>query len=258
MNVIRVLHLEAGLKNPLQDNWYVKTTLTGIERLLGSPVTRRTPIHPRILIHMFWRLDMSVIADAMFWAACMLMFYGLLRKSNLMPDKVKEFSSKKQFVRSDFVSCTDGAIKVNVKYSKTNQFQKRNFVLKLLPIDHVLSPTAAMHNAFKLCPLSAAAPAFVSDSTGTPMVGRDFNTRLKSVVAATGLEINTISSHSFRRGGASWALQSGIPGEVVQQLGDWKSDCYRQYLDQLPQQVHDYYRELFMKHLPPSPMPHPI
>ena len=45
--------------------------------------------------------------DAMFWAACMLTVYGLLRKSNLMPDKAKEFCSKKQFVRSDLVSGTD-------------------------------------------------------------------------------------------------------------------------------------------------------
>ena len=42
LNIIRVLHLENNLPNPLQDDWLVKSTLTGIDRLLGSPATRRT------------------------------------------------------------------------------------------------------------------------------------------------------------------------------------------------------------------------
>lgn len=255
LNIIRLLHLEANLPNPMKENWYVKSTLTGIDRLLGEPAKRRTPVHPSLLINIRNNLDMNDVCDSMFWAAGLLMFFGLLRKSNLFPETVHQFDNKKQFVRSDFVCKPDGSIIVNVKYSKTNQFHKRPFELKLFPFHHILSPTAALHGAFRQSPLPSTAPAFVSSLEGGPMTGKDFNKKFKYVVKASGLDCSTFSSHSFRRGGACWALQCGIPGEVVQQLGDWQSDCYKQYLDQLPQQVHDHYRHIFIKHLPPGYMP---
>ena len=38
------------------------------------------------------------------------------------------------------------------------------------------------------------------------------------------------SSHSFRRGGATWAFVSEVPSELIQLYGDWKSDAYKRYL----------------------------
>ena len=41
----------------------------------------------------------------------------------------------------------------------------------------------------------------------------------------------SFTGHSFRRGGASWAFQSGVPGELIQICGDWASDSYKRYLE---------------------------
>ena len=169
--------------------------------------------------------------------------------NHLFPDSPSLFDNKKQFLRSDFTGRADETVEVNVKYSKTNQFHKRNFVLRLFHCDHKLDATRAIHNAFKRCPLPPHAPAFMA-SESVVMTGKDFNRRLKEAVAATGADASNISSHSLRRGGACWALQCGFPGEIVQQLGDWQSDCYKKYLDKLPQQVHDHYRKLFCQHFP--------
>ena len=38
------------------------------------------------------------------------------------------------------------------------------------------------------------------------------------------------SSHSFRRGGATFAFQTGVSPELIQLHGDWASDSYKQYL----------------------------
>ena len=38
------------------------------------------------------------------------------------------------------------------------------------------------------------------------------------------------ASHSFRRGGASFAFQSGVPVELIKMLGDRKSDAVLLYL----------------------------
>ena len=37
--------------------------------------------------------------------------------------------------------------------------------------------------------------------------------------------------HSFRRGGATWAFRTGVPGELIQIYGDWASDAYKCYLE---------------------------
>ena len=37
--------------------------------------------------------------------------------------------------------------------------------------------------------------------------------------------------HSFRRGGAIWAFQNGVPGYLIQIYGDWASDTYKCYLE---------------------------
>ena len=45
-----------------------------------------------------------------------------------------------------------------------------------------------------------------------------------------GLDPNHYSSHSFRRGGATWAFKCGVSAELIQLQGDWKSDAYKLYL----------------------------
>ena len=80
------------------------------------------------------------------------------------------------------------------------------------------------------------------------MMGPAFNRKLKALTSRIG--VSGVSSHSLRRGGATSALSSGIPGELVKAMGDWKSVCYLVYLDQIPPTVIDHYREQFAHTLP--------
>ena len=45
-----------------------------------------------------------------------------------------------------------------------------------------------------------------------------------------GLEPSHFASHTFRRGGASFAFQAGVPIEMIKKLGDWKADAVLFYL----------------------------
>ena len=40
-----------------------------------------------------------------------------------------------------------------------------------------------------------------------------------------------LTGHSFRRGGATWAFQVGLPGEAIQDIGMWKSEAYLRYIE---------------------------
>ena len=46
LNVVRILHVECGFPNPCEDNYHLKSTLKGIERVKGNPVTRKVPVTP--------------------------------------------------------------------------------------------------------------------------------------------------------------------------------------------------------------------
>ena len=57
-----------------------------------------------------------------------------------------------------------------------------------------------------------------------------FQDRLRQLVTKTGRNANDFSSHSMRRGGINLAFKSKVKTELIQQHGDWVSDCYKEYL----------------------------
>ena len=53
---------------------------------------------------------------------------------------------------------------------------------------------------------------------------------LKSHLSRSGLPPGQYGSHSFRRGGATFALEAGVPLDSIAVMGDWKSDAMYLYL----------------------------
>ena len=43
LNIVRLLHLEADLPNPLQENWLLQSLLKGITRVKGASVQKKLP-----------------------------------------------------------------------------------------------------------------------------------------------------------------------------------------------------------------------
>ena len=84
-----------------------------------------------------------------------------------------------------------------------------------LLVDHPLCPVTAVLTNFR-----ALGPAAPGPAPAFPMTGPAFNRKLKALTSRIG--VSGVSSHSLRTGGATWALSSGIPGELVKAMGDWK------------------------------------
>lgn len=85
INIIRIIHLEANLKNPLQDNYAVTNLRKGISRVKGSPPIQKLPITCKLLLLIKSQLCFCIPRDIIFWAACLIGFYGLFRKRTLLP-----------------------------------------------------------------------------------------------------------------------------------------------------------------------------
>ena len=57
-----------------------------------------------------------------------------------------------------------------------------------------------------------------------------FISKLRDHLTTMGIDPQSYAGHSFRRGGASFAYQSGVPLELIKALGDWRSDTILIYL----------------------------
>jgi hypothetical protein len=233
VNGVKVLHLLKGVSHVAFEDISVKLTLKGVAKTLRHTPRQAEPITPGMLVQMANWLDLNDPADASFWALFLVCFFLLLRKSNVVPVAVKNFDSSKQFTRSDF-SFSNNVMLVNGKWAKNNQCGKHSGGLPVLPLPgSILCPVSAYVNMCRLVPAESSSPAFGLYVAGRykPITYRQYQYKLKSLVEVIGKDPGLYSTHSFRRGGATFAFRAGIPGELIQVLGDWRSDAYLRYLD---------------------------
>ena len=102
LGIIALLHKKFGLPNPLVDNWVLKSLLSGIKRVKGSTVKQKLPITLDILLGIRRIINLNISYDASFWSVCLTAFFGLFRKSNLLPVSDIQYDPNKQFSRSSF------------------------------------------------------------------------------------------------------------------------------------------------------------
>jgi hypothetical protein len=84
-----------------------------------------------------------------------------------------------------------------------------------------------------MVPADRSGPAFVLPGQGKmlPVSYQQYQLFFKKCLDRVGQDSSLFSYHSFRRGGATWAFRSGVPGELVKVHGDWVSEAYLKYLD---------------------------
>ena len=129
LNIIRVLHSEWGLPNPIINNYQLTLTLRGIRRHLGDSVCRKTPVSPSLLRRIASRLDLTTPLGASIWAGCALMFFGLLRRSNvLVPDA--GYDPIKHLQRKDLIF-VKGGLRIRIRWTKTIQYRERVLIIPL-------------------------------------------------------------------------------------------------------------------------------
>jgi integrase len=89
----------------------------------------------------------------------------------------------------------------------------------------------------ELCPLAALAallPRLGRLSERTPLISMSyitFNSMLKRQAAGAGISHAAITSHSFRRGGATTLFGAGVPPPLSKALGRWKSMTWMDYVE---------------------------
>ena len=150
-------------------------------------------------------------------------FFSFFRKSNLLIPAWNKFNPDIHLCRSDALFHTSGVI-LSVQWSKTILFRQKTLQV---PFPGIKNPPFCPSAALMLCLSShpssnSPSPLFTYSAPGgtIPLTHTAFVSYLKK-----------FSGHSFRRGGASFALQCGIPADWIKLQGDWASNAYERYLD---------------------------
>ena len=212
--------------------------MRGIKRLHGNFVWQKLPITPGILHKLHGKLDLTNSLDATFWAACVMAFFSFLRKSNLLIPSTSSFDPLKHLRMCDIRIYNWGLLRL-VRWSKTIQYRNRTLLVPVPRIEHSkLCLHKAVVNAFKLLGAHDSAklrdgPAFVYTSRDEvkPLTYTTFTTKLKKMLEQCGFDGTQYSGDSFRHGGATSALNCGVPGHYIKLQGYWLSNTYEHYLN---------------------------
>ena len=120
------------------------------------------------------------------------------------------------------------------KWSKTIQFGERVLVMPVVAVPNSkICPVTAYRHLSSLVKCKPEDPAFATIKNGKPTAisqGK-FQEQIKDLVTKIGQDPTHFSSHSLRRGGASWASRCGCTADQIKVFGDWHSECYSIYIE---------------------------
>ena len=198
--------------------------LRGIRRSDARHRTPRAPITTLHLIRIHTHLQTAILAPrdkALYWAACTLAFFGLLRVSEYTSPKTSEYDPSRHLLLTD-ITIRQGNIYVFIKSSKTDPFRE-GCTIMIGSTSSILCAVKAIKR-FRLLRGSRFGPLFTFRD-GTYLTRLRLVTFLRDIF--TDVNINT---HSFRIGGASALSSAGISDAQIKILGRWNSNCFTRYL----------------------------
>ena len=212
---VKKLHQMMGAPTKIFDDYLFNLSLKGMARKCTFVAQQARLMTPELLEKIHHKLDFSNIKDAVFWLTCILGFFLLFRKSNLLP-RTKTFDPSKQLTWGD-IEITPFNLVVSIRWSKTDQFGRelKRYPLPIIP-GSKLCPKAAILTVLKLMPDSTMTSHVGQLPDGSSFTYSQFQARLRGVLAEVlGEEGDPegFSSHSFRRGGATFAYLCGVPAE---------------------------------------------
>ena len=206
----------------------LKRTLKALDRIYGVKIKRKSPVTVDMLRRIRAHLNLDTLADATMWASILVAFFAFLRKANYTVTNESSFDVEDDLTLSKLIR-KQGRYGLRLTKTKTVQFGERDVVIWLPKLNNSLCPQRAVDNMIKLRQsLSPDAPLF-TPREGKALTKRYFSTRFKALLKLAGEDTTIVTPHSLRRGGATFALECGVPPICIKLQGDWASDAWLLY-----------------------------
>ena len=196
---------------------------------------RRDTILQHHLLLIRGNFDLSKPVYKMYWAAILMLFFVVGRKSDHFPKTRRSFKPETDTTRSDVRYVNDDLLIVGIKQTKTRK-QDKNHPGKPLIRDagNPLCPVTALEDYLRHDPLAEggdpnSCPLFMHGD-GSAVCGDDIHKFVKQVTACIGLNANYFGGHSLRIGGATAALACDSGNKyTVKVLGMWVGESIQLY-----------------------------
>ena len=207
--------------------------LRGIKRSQGSRFKKppRIPITPTLPTHLgqnLWNSSIIFHDKIMLWAAMLTAFHGFLRVSEYTSSHVRSYDPEVTLCFEDLSFMNQFTARIHIKASKTDPFRQGTYIYLYRNGTH-LCPVQALTHLATSHP-SKSGPLFAWHD-GRHLTRSGLSTVLNRVKP---LHVQSMSSHSFRIGAATTVAAAGYPRWLIQSLGRWSSNCYRDYI-RIPQ-----------------------
>ena len=225
------MHYLLGYSVDHINGFLINLGLRGIARTNPYCIRQAQAITPDHLLQMATFLDFTKPIDLVYWCLFLFAFFLFARKSNLVPSSRKDRKEKKFLLRKD-VKLGNDHLLIHMKWSKTIQFGERVLETPLIAIPgSVLCPISAYKRMCKKVRAKNSDPLFTLPDKSC-ITYKMFQSKLLVRLLISKLKLDPLmfSTHSFRRGGATYAFKSNIPSELIQLHGDWSSNAYKKYL----------------------------
>lgn len=231
LSAINVLHKFMGQDIDFRQYYIVRCCLSGLKRKYGTCVVQKIPLSISQFSDIYCKMDRNAY-NITCWAACMLCFRTLLRKSNVVLDKYKQLND--HFIRRRNISFTSDGMIVTVESTKTIQYHERELKIPVRRVaNEAFCAVSLLEHNFNLFPAPGDACLFYKLSPQgeiVPLFYQDMLQFLKDVVPLVGVRPQDIGTHSLRRSGTLFLQSLGVSIHDIQTMGDWKSLAVLMYL----------------------------
>lgn len=209
----------------LRKNRLVAQTLQGAKRLRGRPKKKKRPITAsdiRSLVDKYGSSDLH--DDRLFLAQVLAGWHGLLRTSDVtQPDRLKARVTKRLMLRRTVRESVSMVSFVLPGHKADQTFQGHDIVLQ--KSDSYLDPMAPMLRYIRsrdaAFPFS---PQLWLRADGSVPTYSWVKNRIQAFFG------NDYGGSSMRSGGADYLALIGTPYDMIQAIGRWSSEAFKEYL----------------------------
>ena len=234
---VRTLLELMGYKPPPWTDYLYRLTVRGITREKGHVVKQAAPLTPFILVEISKLLNPKDVRQLVAWNVTLLGFYTFLRKMNLMPDTKTSFDARVQLSRGNFSEIPKNpgkGFRITVYSTKTMMFGSQTLDIPVLRNPDIrICPVFWYELMVNRVRANAEESAFtVPAETGNePLTYPQWTEIFRGWLTKLDLDACAYSSHSMRRGGATWAAACNLSSTAIKTLGGWKSPAFHRYID---------------------------
>ena len=206
--------------------------LNGVKNLTPPSSRRppRSPVNAVMLTSLSTSLNLRNPLDTAIAAAASVAFWGQCRLGELLAPSCSDTSTSSRPSRQNLSTksphCHVSSYTLFLPQTKTKRHgDSITIVSQVGPSD----PLHLLRNHLRVNDLTPSSPLFAYKASHSyyPLTKRQFIIRCNNIWSTLGYPHTT--GHSFRIGGTTELLLSGVPPDVVKTMGRWSSDSFLRY-----------------------------